>query len=65
MELVCMQRTCDEMPHTVSNRHEGEACCVTVACVGACGCGVCARIMLNCPDARVSEKGGAGCVDPR
>jgi hypothetical protein len=36
-----------------------------VACVGACGCGVCARIVLSCPDARVSEKGGAGCVDPR
>jgi hypothetical protein len=36
-----------------------------VACVDACGCGVCARIVLSCPDARVSEKGGAGCVDPR
>ena len=34
-----------------------------VACFDACGCGVCARIMLSCPDARVSEKGWAGCVE--
>ena len=34
-----------------------------VACFDACGRGVCARIMLSCPDARVSEKGWAGCVE--